>query len=129
MAAGSNSRRGWLGLASICKSGTSATLPSRGSPEGGGAGFVAGRLGRRECSPLPSALRRLFLLMSQDFFRQLDISFGAAGSRIIHQNGFAVAGRLGEPDVAWNHSFENIFAEKFPEIGSHLPGKVGPVVE
>src|SRR5258708_3106838 len=82
---------------------------------GTGAGAGALRGGRREWSPLPSALRGSFLFIGEYFFRELDVGFGALRSRIVHQYRLTVAGGFGETNAAGDDGFEDFGAEEFAE--------------
>src|SRR5580704_12743740 len=94
---------------------TSTTLPSAGTA--GAAAAAWGRGGRREWRPLPSALRGSFLLIGEDFFRELDVGFGAAGTRVVGEDRFAVAGRFGQTDVPGDDGFEDVVLEEFAKVG------------
>jgi hypothetical protein len=102
---------------------------SDGGGGGGGGCEASGRVGSRAPMPLPSALRELSILfMIQNFFCQLDIALGAAGSGIVCQDGFAETRGFREPDTAGNDRFEDLLAKETGEIGSDLPGQVRAVI-
>src|SRR5690349_13381570 len=70
-----------------------------------GGGVVGGRVGMREPSPLPSALRGFSsLFMVQNLFGEFDIAFGSPGTRIIPQNRFTEARRFRQANATRNHS-------------------------
>src|SRR6185312_996742 len=132
-AVGSKSRRGWLGLGIMRSIARRVTSRSAGGAVSGGVFVVtvsaAGRLGMSDCSPLPSALRGWsFLVIGEDLFGQLDVSFRPLGAGIVKQNRFAMAGRLGKPDAARDDSAEHVFAEEFTQVSGDLFREVRPLV-
>src|ERR1019366_6898308 len=54
-----------------------------------------------------------------DLFRQLQVGLGAAGVRIVQQRGLAVAGRLGESNVARDGGLAHQVAEEAAQLGGH----------
>src|SRR5438067_7995380 len=99
----------------------SSCMPGLGSGSdtttGTGAN-AAGRPGSSDESPLPSALRGLSitLFISDDFLCQLQVTFGAAGPGIVGQNGFSIAGSLGQADTSRNRGFQHLVGEKLPQV-------------
>src|SRR5919197_207664 len=77
-------------------------------------------------SPRPSP-RWLFML--QHLPRELEISDGAAGAKIVQHDRLAVAGRLAEPYVAWNHRLENFAWEVTTDFVTDLQREARPAIE
>src|ERR1051326_8205746 len=124
---GANVRRGWIGFGSMRSRTTSCARSGAGA---GTSATAVVREGSRAPSPLPSALRELSgLFMVQDFFGELDITFGPFGSGVVGENRFPEAGRLGEANAAGNHGLEHFVLEKLLQVGRDLLGEVVPVVE
>ena len=67
--------------------------------------------------------------MVENLFCELDVAFGAAGAGVVGEDRFAEAGGLGEADAARNDGLEDLVAEELSQIGGHLAGQVGAVVE
>src|SRR5581483_12411311 len=116
-------------LRNSSKSLGSSGLWATGAPAGAGADSATstGR-GSSADKPLPSALRAFrsgSLFMRQNFLCELNVRFGAAGSRIIRQNRLSEARSFRQPDAARNHSFEYFLAEELPKVGLYLPSQVG----
>src|SRR6266446_4095834 len=61
-------------------------------------------------------LRALDLVAGQKFERQLPVGLRPAGARIVHSDRLAMAGSLGEPDVARNIRLEQFFTEEAAQI-------------
>src|ERR1700722_7666230 len=94
-----------------------------------GAGSVwvwaatGGRVGRRALSPLPSTLRALSGLFTiQNLICQLNIAFRALGTRIVSQNRFPEAWRLGQANTPRDDGSEDLIFEELAQIGGYLPG-------
>src|SRR5882724_10862333 len=60
-------------------------------------------------APRPRPRPRLF--MSDHLASQVEIGDRAAGSQIVEHDRPAMARRLGEPDVTWNHRLEDFARE------------------
>src|SRR6266478_3570850 len=54
--------------------------------------------------------------MGNYLLTELKIRFCAFRVAVVEFDGFSVAGRLGETNIAWNHRFENLLAIKVPQI-------------
>ena len=67
--------------------------------------------------------------MVEDLFGEFDVAFCPLGAGVIGEDRFAETGRFGQPDAAGNDGPEDLIFEEFPEVGGHLAGEVGPVVE
>src|SRR6185295_13657560 len=82
---------------------------------GGGSAtaVLVGRLGRREESPLPSALRGLSgsLVTFQYLLCELDVTFGGPGPYIIQNNRLTVTRGLSQADAAGDNGLENFVFE------------------
>src|SRR6185369_14442280 len=109
---------GCIGLGWIRPNGS---VPGFIEAGGTGAGAVATaaaagcpRPGRRAERPLPSALRvlSLALFIRQNLLREFDIALGSPGTRVVHENGFAVTGRFRQSDAARNHSCKYLIAKE-----------------
>ncbi len=59
---------------------------------------------------------------------QFEVGFGSTGAGIVKGHGFAVTGRLGQPNVAWNYGVIEPFAEVLAESLCHLLGQIGAVI-
>ncbi len=57
------------------------------------------------------------------------IGLGSPGAGVIERNGFAVAGGLGEADIAGDGGLEDAVVEEADEVFADLLGEVGSVVE
>src|ERR1035438_1439131 len=122
-------RRGCSGLGSMLSIGTFCAVSSGAGSSGGGAMAVV-RAGMRALMPLPSALRVASgLLMVQNLFGEFDVTFGAAGTRIVSQNRFAEARCFRQAHAARNDRLENLILEELSQIVGDLPRQVGAVVE
>ena len=62
------------------------------------------------------------LFMSQDLLCQLNIAFGAAGSNVIGDDGFAEAGGFREANAARDDGLEDLIFEELPKILLYLAG-------
>src|SRR5215831_10388952 len=97
-----NARRGWRGLGSMASTARLCVGSSRAAGTGRTDG---GRLGSSAFSPLPSALRELSgLFMVKNLFGEFDIAFGAAGTRVVADDGFAKAGGFGQAHTSRDDS-------------------------
>src|SRR6266446_10429241 len=127
---GSNTRRGWTGLASIS---SMRMLVGVCAADAGSAmlSVTGGLEGNRAVSPRPKALRgaSCCLFIGEYLLGQLDITFGSLGANIIAQDGFSIAGSLGEANVPRDDGSKNLTLEEIPEILSHLAGEGGALVE
>src|SRR3990172_6542548 len=86
---------------------------------GGGSGSRISAL-----SPLPSA----FLGIGDDLLGKLDVGFSASTMNVVEDDWLPVAWRLGQTDIARNHSFKHLGAEEAAEIRSYLAGESGALV-
>jgi hypothetical protein len=68
------------------------------------------------------------LVIGQDLLREFDIAFRALGADVVEQDGFAMAGRLGEFNVAGDNGLEHFVLEEVLQILGYLPGEIGPVI-
>src|SRR6266446_1784586 len=127
---GSNTRRGWTGLASIssmrmlvgvCAAGAGSAILS----------VTGGLEGNRAVSPRPKALRGAScgLFIGEYLLGQLDITFGSLGANVVAQNGLAIAGSLSEANIPRDDGSENFSLKKIPQILSDLPGQSGSIVK
>ncbi len=64
-----------------------------------------------------------------ELFGQAQVGFGAAGVGIIKDGGFAMAGRFGESDVAWDRGLAHEVAEEAAQLGGNGLREVGAFVE
>ena len=67
--------------------------------------------------------------MVEDLFREFDIAFGPAGAGVVGEDGFAETGGFGQADAARDDGLEDLVLEEVAQVGGHLAGQVGPVVE
>src|ERR1019366_6310281 len=61
----------------------------------------------------------------EDLFRQLQVGLAAAGVGIVKQSRLAVAGGLGESDVARDRGLAHEVAEEAAQLGGHRLRQVG----
>src|SRR6266404_5673056 len=127
---GSNTRRGWTGLASIssmrmlvgvCAAGAGSAILS----------VTGGLEGNRAVSPRPKALRGAScgLFIGKYLLGQLDITFSSLGANIVAQYGLAVARSLGEANIPRDYGLKDFTFEEIAQVLSHLAGQRGPVIE
>src|SRR6266702_3839049 len=119
---GSKTRRGWTGLGSISSMRMLVGVLKVGDECGGFSATTSGLGANRAVSPLPKALRGAScgLFIGEYLLGQLDITFRSLGANIIAQDGFSIAGSLGEANVPRDDGSKNLTLEKVPEILSHL---------
>ncbi len=107
---------------------------ARGGKEGvktasEGFSFVVGRVHciTSLCGWLGGDLRAV-LDSVEDFFGEFEMGFGAAGSWVVEDGGFAVAGSFGQTDVAGDGGLIQQLPEEGLEFGGDSLGEVGAVV-
>ena len=74
------------------------------------------------------AARALDVVARQELAGQLEVGLGPARSRVIKRHRLAMAGRLGQPDIARNHGLEKPLLEIFAQRLGHLLRQIRPVV-
>src|SRR5258708_17858421 len=127
---GSKTRRGWTGLGSISSMRMLVGVCAVGADCVGLPATTRGLGGNSAVNPLPKALRGAScgLFIGEYLLGQLDITFGSFGANIIAQDGFPIAGSLGEANIPRDDGPKNLTLEEIPQILSHLPGEGGPVI-
>src|ERR1022692_833176 len=98
-----------IGRRCMSPSATGAVGPGSGA---GGVDLV----GRRECSPLPSALRRSLLVIGKNLFCELNVGLRTLGTGVVEENRFAVTGCFRESNTAWDDGPEDFVLEELPKI-------------
>src|SRR5579871_228244 len=68
-------------------------------------------------SPRPNA----FLGIADDLLGKLCIALSALAMDIVENNRFTKTRCFGEPNIAWDHTLEDLCSEEAAEIGRHLP--------
>src|SRR5437016_3178388 len=128
---GSKTRRGCTGLGSISSMRMLVGVCAVGADCVGLSSTTRGLGGSRAVNPLPKALRGAScgLFIGEYLLGQLDITFGSLGANIIAQDGFSIAGSLGEANIPRDDGSKNLTLEEIPQILSDLPGEGGALIE
>src|SRR5260221_9854462 len=64
--------------------------------------------------------RGLSVVAREKLVRERDIGGRAARSRVVKNHGDAVAWRLAQPNVAWNHGRVHLVAKELTDVAAHL---------
>src|SRR6266481_4103916 len=143
-----NRVRGWYGLGSIrsmsicsgpagvaLKAGAAAAAEPPGAIECDGAGVpvlpadgATGVCCSGSRMSAPSPRPKAFLGIGNYLLCKLDVSFCALTVHIIENNRFTKARCFRKPHIAGNQALKDLSSKKTAQVGSHLPGKAGPLV-